>query len=466
MSAILGYCLVLWSGLTRITIDYVSPDILVTAFIFCISGVLLQLRARQVTSATFILLGFLLGVAYLTKGIFFLLAIAFYIPASLLSLNVYAARKSALVLVAFLVTCAPFVTALSVRKGRLTFGETGRLNYAWEVLGAPRSTHWQGEPENLGAPTHPTIQVLDSPAAFVFPEPIAGTYPPWYDPSYWYDGISPRFNLGRQVDVLKKNLYYSLIQIVSTPGAITLLILVLGNVLPRWLASHAISRYWFLLLPSAGAILSYCLVFVDRRYISGFLVVFVMAIWAAVCERLGHLRWPARAVIVSAVVFAGAFLFRGDVVGLSALRTAFASGFQTSNPQWEIAQGAESAGMDSGEKVGYIGLAMSADWLRLRNHRVVGEVTVQYDRDMWPAQRIVLNTAQIHKFWLSEQSSQEALFASFRDAGARWVAADYVPSWANTSGWCQIGGHGVDTTFIRSLTDQECVDPSDPSASQ
>ena len=311
MSAILGYCLVLWSGLTRITIDYVSPDILVTAFIFCISGVLLQLRARQVTSATFILLGFLLGVAYLTKGIFFLLAIAFYIPASLLSLNVYAARKSALVLVAFLVTCAPFVTALSVRKGRLTFGETGRLNYAWEVLGAPRSTHWQGEPENLGAPTHPTIQVLDSPAAYVFAEPIAGTYPPWYDPSYWYDGISPRFDLRRQVDVLKKNLYYSLIQVSTAPGAIILLILVLGNVVPRWLAKHAVSRYWFLLLPSAGAVVSYCLVFVDRRYISGFLVVFFMAIWAAVYERIGHLRWPAVAVVFSAVIFAGASLLRG-----------------------------------------------------------------------------------------------------------------------------------------------------------
>ena len=122
--------------------------------------------------------------------------------------------------------------------------------------------------------------------------------------------------------------------------------------------------------------------------------------------------------------------------------------------------------MPAGEKVGYIGLAISADWLRLRNHRVIGEVTVRYDRDISPAQRVVLNQAQIEKFWQSEQSSKEALLTSFRDAGARWVAADYVPPWANTSGWCRIGGHGGETTFIRPLTGEECIEPSTSTASQ
>jgi hypothetical protein len=112
--------------------------------------------------------------------------------------------------------------------------------------------------------------------------------------------------------------------------------------------------------------------------------------------------------------------------------------------------------MSPGEKVGYIGLAISADWLRLKKHRVVGEVTVLYDRDLWPARPIVLNQIEILKFWQADPEAQDAVLAEFRNAGARWVAADYVPPWANTGGWCRVGGDGVNTTFIRPLVGQTC----------
>jgi hypothetical protein len=115
--------------------------------------------------------------------------------------------------------------------------------------------------------------------------------------------------------------------------------------------------------------------------------------------------------------------------------------------------------MPAAQQTAYIGLAISADWLRLSKHRVVGEITVLYDRDAWPARRVVLNEAELHKFWRLEESCQEEVFEQFRRAGAQWVAADYVPGWADTGGWCEVGGNGVNKTFIRPLVGQTCVNP-------
>ena len=113
--------------------------------------------------------------------------------------------------------------------------------------------------------------------------------------------------------------------------------------------------------------------------------------------------------------------------------------------------------MPPGQRLAYIGLAISADWLRLKKHRVVGEVTVLYDRNVIPARIIHLNDVEIHNFWRSGRNTQEAVLENFRLVGARWVAADYVPSWADTTGWCKVGGIGVNTAYIRPLRGQECV---------
>ena len=53
--------------------------------------------------------------------------------------------------------------------------------------------HWQGGPPGNGAPVHPTRQVATNPDIFEFAAPIAGTYPPWYDPTYWDEGARVAF---------------------------------------------------------------------------------------------------------------------------------------------------------------------------------------------------------------------------------------------------------------------------------
>ena len=41
---------------------------------------------------------------------------------------------------------------------------------------------------------------------YEFGTPIAGTYPVWYDPSYWYEGLTPHFDLTAQMSTVYKNI--------------------------------------------------------------------------------------------------------------------------------------------------------------------------------------------------------------------------------------------------------------------
>ena len=50
---------------------------------------------------------------------------------------------------------------------------------------------------------HPTRKVFDRPAIYEFgSDPVGGTYPIWYDPSYWHEGETPHFDLRGQLRVL------------------------------------------------------------------------------------------------------------------------------------------------------------------------------------------------------------------------------------------------------------------------
>jgi hypothetical protein len=52
----------------------------------------------------------------------------------------------------FVAVSSPFITALSKQKGRLTFGDSGRLAYASIVSPGSPQVHWQGEPAGGGIP--------------------------------------------------------------------------------------------------------------------------------------------------------------------------------------------------------------------------------------------------------------------------------------------------------------------------
>jgi hypothetical protein len=204
---IFGYTIFLWGSLYWLRVDSDTPDLLASVWVFLATGLLLHIR-RSATSASFAALGIVAGFAYLTKAALLpvalsFLVLAFFAPAK------RSVAKLLLALAMFAILTLPFIVALSQKKGSLTLGEAGKLNYVWLVNpGKYRvpDVHRQGEMPEFGLPEHPTKMIASNPPTYEFAHHEICTYPPWYDPAYWHEGVIVKFNLDRQIHVLKSNI--------------------------------------------------------------------------------------------------------------------------------------------------------------------------------------------------------------------------------------------------------------------
>ena len=164
----LGYAVFGIAILNVVTVGLVTPDLLVSAFC-CLAG-WSALRLRRAPSfSRSVLFGCILALAYYVKAPFFSMGIAFIVcayfwrPVSLRSILL-----AGTAVVTFLVVCAPFITALSLAKGRLTFGDSARVSEAFYIDGVQAYRHWQGGPPGLGIATHPTHKLNDFPEIYEF----------------------------------------------------------------------------------------------------------------------------------------------------------------------------------------------------------------------------------------------------------------------------------------------------------
>jgi len=167
----------------------VTPDLAVAAAVYLIAGLLVRLRQPDPNGRRHVMLGVSPSLGYLAKAPLFPLAFAVLaIRGFSLGQRGTSLKGALIAFAAFVVTSAPYLLALSLVKGRFTLGDSGPNVYAWFVNGIYSLDHWHGAPPHVGPPKHPTRKVFDRPEAFEFATPVGGTYPPWYEPSYWWEG--------------------------------------------------------------------------------------------------------------------------------------------------------------------------------------------------------------------------------------------------------------------------------------
>ena len=150
----LGYSLFIWSSIFLLNLSVESPDVLVAAFVYLATGIVLRIRRTPSSWLPFFALGIVLGFGYLAKSVMLPMGLVFlfvsWVAHRSLKRNL---PRALLAAVLFVMVASPFVYAISRAKGRLTFGDSGRLNYLWAInrVGAP---HWQGqEPRKRDART-------------------------------------------------------------------------------------------------------------------------------------------------------------------------------------------------------------------------------------------------------------------------------------------------------------------------
>ena len=413
---ILGYVLFVWATVGLIGLGIITPDMLVAGAAFTVAGILVRLRPTGARWRHPVGLGVATGLGYLTKAAFFPLTIVFLLVAGVLWSRTK--RAVALVLVAtlsFAMLALPYALQLSREKGRPTFGEAGRLAYAWMVNGVTGQTHWQGGPPGAGAPIHPTRQISVAPDAYEFATPLRGTYPPWYDPSYWYDGVQAKFDPVAQVMIAYR--YLPLILELHAP----LLFILVGAVVALRLGREAMragwTRAWRLIVPSVVAMGMYASVFLESRYVGPFAV---MA-WFGVLMMLE----PSMPSNWRRGLYAGAasVLLLSTLLKLTPRAGAWLPG--RTNSHGDAAAFVHRSGVRPGDRVAIIGDGVYAYWARLADVTLVAEL---------PARAAP-------GYWEGDSQRQQAVLDAFRRSGATAVVAENLPRGMQSLGW-RVSGDG------------------------
>ena len=429
----IGYVLFLWSSLQLIGVSETNPDMLVAAFFYLACGLLVRIRRGPAGWPVFCGLGLALGFGYLTKSIMFPVSIACLASAAVIG-RLQLRRVLASITV-FLALSGPYIVALSVAKGRVTFGDSGRYNYAVHVNNIP-GAHWQGEQGDFagaGQPLHPTRKISSQPAVFEFGSPIGGTYPAWTDPTYWYGGVQPRLNFRRVISTESHLLMDECLALFDLHGSVIAGIFVMlyasGR---RWLVMRDIARYWFLIFPALATLGMYAMIHIEPRYLGPFLVTILMTLFLAArlpASDVSNSLCSAVAVLILVMYFLPigspslrVKVFFRDVLGRSPADP---------DAPAEVVKGMYELGLRPGDNIASLEWSLygMSTWARLARVKIVAEAFY------WPERP---ETAG-NNFWQADSVTQDRVIHAFAATGATFVVSQLPPPISDAPGWQRVG---------------------------
>jgi hypothetical protein len=449
-----GYIIFFWSALGLITVSMTSPDMLMAVFVFLATGFLVRIF-HVPRGMLFFGLGLALGFGYLAKLPMFLLSFVYLAIAVALARKIRVrARNVLLAGLTFAIVSVPFAVLLSKEKRRLTFGDSGRLNYAWYVDGAtyrhwqgePLSQHsevaldWAGGPVSTGTPIHTTRKVMQSPPIFAFGGVIGGTYPVWYDPSYWNEGLKGPFNARQQLRVCLANVkaYYAellnphLIQLYREGHAFQFfspLIILCVAALIIMGARLRTSGLWQItvpvFLPALAAFGMYLLVGFDARYIAAFVAILYLG-------TLASLRIPDRispSGIAASILLA--FVLTMGIESAPSIVAAVSSvGSPAETEEWQVVEGLRQMGFKEGLHVGTLNYSNHdhVRWARMARAIIVTEIFPGAFR------------SSEDEFWFADEPTKSFILDTLVQSGAQVIVSRRLPANIfSPSGWRRIG---------------------------
>ena len=396
---LVGYSIFVSSSLSLITLSVVTPDLCVFALSFLAFGLLHRLQSGERFGSGFLLFGVVLGIGYLAKAVIFPLSLAFFISAFLSTRHCRTHnRDTVLAVIAFALLCIPFVAAISLQKNRVTFGDTGKITYSIFLNDVPIFT-----PEGRGL-RHPPRMLLRDPTAHEFRDPIGGTYPLWFDPSYWHEGVKPHFNLLKEGLILIFAIggYLKIIGSIFEQLNLTVSLFLLYFLAPK--PSHSVRdafKHWRILIPAWAAIAAYAFVYMEPRYVASFVAVLWLSAFAG--ASLPYSK-PMKKLL-AAVAIGVAITTTGSL----SLRLARSRSGEI--PEYvRAAEGLSKMGAGEHTKLAVISYMPyekgGAFVARLIRARIVAQ-KVEYDKSLW-----------------GNKVQQRELLSAFRQSGADVVLTD------------------------------------------
>lgn len=427
-----GYTLFLISSLRFITLRMVTPDMLVAFFVYLAFGIILWTRREKERWLPFVLLGIVLGLGYLAKMALLPVALVFFVVGFFAVRGVSRAMmRMGLAVIIFLIIVSSFAYVLSYSTGRLTFGDAGSLAYSFAVNSSRyhNYTNWQGDEEN-GMPLHPSRKIFDRPAAYEFSSPIGGTYPLWYNPSYWHQGRRIHVSLQNEFSAISSNAryYYRLFLENYSALIVTLLVLFFAASSSR-LFLRQIMSHWIILLPSAAVLGMYLLVSsLQDRYVGPFAALFWLAIFAGIkIADLPGSRKLANGLIISSLVIMLVVIGFSSINDIRDTISVLIFGESpVAHIHWRIAEDLRKKGINPGDNVAYIGRrfgGLEAFWGHLARIRIIAELPPE-DSDL---------------FWAESEEVRKDVVRALADTGAKAIVLEGPPKGPLWEDWQPIG---------------------------
>jgi hypothetical protein len=421
---VLGYALFGWSSLVLMLIRNITADYLTAIVVFLVSGMLLRMRAGRKSWISFALFGGLLGLGYLGKSPMFPLAFVFMAMAFFSIRNIKEAIPRTLVaLGAFLLLALPFVYVLSKHQGHFTFSDAGQFAYQSTVNGI-NQRHWQGGPGN-DRPDHPTRVINAAPPVYEFAAPVGGTYPPWFDKSYWYKGARLRFSLGNQLRAVFWNSRVVFREVLLGLSGVlfTGLFLLFYTSRPKRDFFATIVAYLPLLIPPLAVLCLYLLVHMEVRYIAPFVAVALMVVFAST-RPIDKRLFTGVTLALSVVLLLS--------IGMDTAAAVITGARNQRNDYWRVAEGLNSLGVQPGDQVATTkSVLTNAAWARLAHVRIIAEIYANSNDDDGDSIR--------DEFWEATPVVKQEIIAALAQHGVKALVADSLPPDADTSGWQRVG---------------------------
>jgi len=371
-----GYSVFIWSALCLISLGNTTPDMAVAAFLYLAAAIVLRIRHGDSGIVVFALLGATLGLGYLAKSVMLPIAVIFAGVAALAYGRMRGLLPRAIAFAVGLALFAgPYIGALSYKLGRFSYGESGTHAVAWFINDVHHTAHWQGGPKGCGTPLHTTRIIHEDPPVYEFAEPIGGTYPPWYDPTYWYDGVQPHIDLRKQVShsigLLRRLAQLIVYEHSFGFGAIAVVYLfaVILARSERTTGWSSIGRdlvlQYPLLVPTAAGLAMYLMVWIKPRYIAGFVTLLALALLLA-----APVSAARRSTMVSLCRALGLVLL--CVTALSLVRQQ--PDITDTSEDAIVAEQLSRMGVEPGARVAHIGNSFRAYWAHLAGVKIVTEI--------------------------------------------------------------------------------------------
>jgi hypothetical protein len=449
---LLGLGLLVIAQQRELSVGTIRPDALLQVLMLAAFAMLL--RALATESLVYApLMGLFLGLAYLTKSFAFLIALLAIAVMVVFQAWLQGRRLGKVVVggllatVVFAAVAGPYVAALSKQKGRFDFGDSGALNYAWYVSGTDKFHIEPWMTDSFGSAKvtlkHPEKQLLAQPGVYSYKAQPYGTYPAWFDPTYFHERIVPVFNAKLLVHRDVRNVVLVLRYVLNHPEVPVLLALLL--VFGARFGFGGWRRGFWVPMVSLGLamVVIYGLVNIEERYVTLAYLLIVLPVFAAlrspgmvIGEDAGASRW--RPVVATAMVALLAYLALGETlrVALDERRSESAEGLPAAwySPSiYGAAKALNAMGVGGGDQIACMGtIACLNDpyWMRLAGVQVDTEV---YNPDA--------------KHLLEEfegLSNRQQVYDVLKADGAKVVVANFDPGAmtshsAAAAGWVRLG---------------------------